>query len=54
MDKSEAEQDMAATLVASLCVRGVVQDRDCEAGLEELLKSLPDLGLFRTHENLLL
>ena len=42
MDKSEAEQDMAATLVSSLCVRGVVHDRDCEAGLEELLKSLRD------------
>jgi hypothetical protein len=47
MDKSVKEQDMAATLVSSLCVRGVVHNRDCEAGLEELLKSMPDLGIAR-------
>lgn len=51
MDKSEREQDMAATLVSSLCVRGVVHNRDCEAGLEELLKSMPDLGIARPMPN---
>ena len=45
MDKTEAEQGMAATLVCSLCVRGVVSENDCEAGLELLLKSMPDLAI---------
>ena len=29
----------------SLCVRGVVSENDCEAGLELLLKSMPDLAI---------
>ena len=45
MDKPEADQDKAASLVSSLCVRGVVSENDCEAGLELLLKNLSDVTI---------
>ena len=45
MDKSVGDQDKAATLVSSLCVRGVVEESDCEAGVELLLKSIRDLAI---------
>ena len=45
MDKPEADQDKAASLVSSLCVRGVLSENDCEAGLELLLKNLSDVTI---------
>jgi len=45
MDKTEADQEKACTLVSSLCVRGVVEEKEVEAALEMLINSLPDLGM---------
>ena len=45
MDTPEKERVLVAGLLSSLCVRGALQTRDVEAGLELVLKRLEDLVL---------